>query len=179
MYERQISNDLFTKCTNLPISRVPRFCSLRLPAQLSACLTSSTAMESTKQHSFHRARFDPLGRNLARDDNIRSLPDLINFNAEVNPHHLFCVQASARSNVNSGNAEDAGYGATQISFRTLKQAVDACSSWLGNSLLPPAGQERSRVAPVALYLESDVGLFIYIAALLSLGVPVSIIVGQC
>jgi|SRR5690242_10208671 len=138
-------------------------------------------MESTKHHSFSRARFDPLGRKVARDDNIRSLPDLINFNAEVNPHHLFCIQASARSDVDHGKAEYGEYGATHISFRSLKQAVDACSAWLEKILLLPAGKEgnRPKPAPVALYLESDISLFIYIAALLVLGVPVSTQICYC
>lgn len=124
-------------------------------------------MGSLKDSRFIRARFSPVtphSQDLEKDT-IRSLPDLIDFNAEANPDHTFCIQAEARPPSDSGTQ----FGTRRISFKDLKNAVGACSEWLVENV----GQSRATDSrPVALYIESDVGLFIYIAALLASGIPV-------
>ncbi|KAH7036703.1 hypothetical protein B0J12DRAFT_581494 [Macrophomina phaseolina] len=134
-------------------------------------------MGGLEQPAFRRARFDPLGQELARPtghDSIRSLPDLINFNAAANPDHTFCLQAEVKA---AGDASTYSYSAIRLSFKDLKQAVDACSCWLEESFAKPEQGEfsadgtRLKPPPVALYMESDVGLFIYLAALLASGTP--------
>ena len=61
----------------------------------------------------------------------------------------------------------------RISYQELERAVSACSYWVESHLeldSKEAGPYKPK--PVALYLESDVGLFIYIAAMLASGIPV-------
>lgn len=131
-------------------------------------------MGSLEHPSFRRARFSALGHELVgstQHDNIRSLPDLISFNAEVNPDQLFCAQADAKPVLGSGTNGDGGYGAVHINFKQLKQAVDACAAWLRKTFIQHEG--GGKPSAVALYLESDVGLFIYLAAFLASGIPVS------
>ncbi|KAF2818865.1 putative NRPS-like enzyme [Ophiobolus disseminans] len=131
-------------------------------------------MGDSQQRAFQRAKFDPLGKKLSKDDNIRSLPDLIDFNAQVNPGHIFCVQASAKTTSKPEGGLDGTYGSDRINFKGLKHAVDACSYWLEQNVVTYEELDGTRAgpSPVALYLESDVSLFIYVAALLALGVPV-------
>ncbi|KAF2280128.1 acetyl-CoA synthetase-like protein [Westerdykella ornata] len=129
-------------------------------------------MRSSDLPAFRRPRFDPLGKELTSDgghDNIGCLPDLINFNAETNPNHIFCFQAKAPDTRNSVEDSDERYDADVVTFRQLKHAVDACAAWCDERI--PQGPRDSKPAPVALYLESDVGLFIYLAALLSSNIP--------
>lgn len=105
--------------------------------------------------------------------NIRSLPDLIHFNAVHNPDHVFCLQTKE-----SRDASASTFDYTSITFFDLAHAVENCC----NSILShvknvnPAqlGEDGSiqKSPPVALFLESDVGLFIHLAALLSLNIPV-------
>lgn len=121
---------------------------------------------------FRRAQFSPIDKEPmgpAAEDSIRSLPDLINFNAEVNPDHTFCIQAEASV------TEKGHFNASHLSFLQLRDAVDGCSEWLIENVTMPVPSESDveRPAPVALYMESDVGLFIYLAALLASGIPVS------
>jgi acyl-CoA synthetase (AMP-forming)/AMP-acid ligase II len=97
---------------------------------------------------------------------IRSLPDLIRFNAIHNPHHVFCIQSNA------------DLESTSITFLELAHAVERCCDWILTNVhgTSPAEQsadgslEKSR--PIALFMESDVCLFIYLAALLTLNIPV-------
>lgn len=88
-------------------------------------------------------------------ERISSLPDLIEFNAKYNAPNLFAVQARS------------GQEDLLITFEGLKHAVDGCSTWLSTL------KREKTDAPVALLLESDVLLFVHIAALLQLNVPVS------
>jgi hypothetical protein len=135
--------------------------------------------------SFQRPRFNPL-RKEPKDgslhDNIRTIIDLIDFNAKVNPDHTFCLQAEPKV-INGSTPGFVGpRNAVRLSFRELKQAVDACSLWIEGTLINSENVERSADAtcrkqqPVALYLESDVGLFIYLAALLASGIPVGLMI---
>lgn len=101
---------------------------------------------------------------------IRSLPDLVLFDALHNPHHLFCLQTSQASGK---------IGLIPITYHQLAVAVENCCLWLLKTI-PDAhaakfdgGDHVQKASPVALFLESDVNLFIYITALLALNIPVS------
>ncbi|TGJ78534.1 hypothetical protein E0Z10_g10232 [Xylaria hypoxylon] len=108
------------------------------------------------------------------DDNISSLPDLIRFNAKNNPNHIFCLQTknSTQNKASSGYC----YSATPITFEALQNAVTSCAHWITkNVLLLTAEARKSENTPIALYFESDVGLFLHLSAVLTLNVPVLLI----
>lgn len=124
-------------------------------------------MNSHCSKMFTRPKFSPLppvnGEALARDS-INSLPELIRHNAIHNGDRLFCVQGQ-------------GIGETSltISFKELEDAISACSFWVKGQLHSSQAElETAGRRPIALYLESDIGLFIYIAAMLASSIPVSV-----
>ena len=94
---------------------------------------------------------------------VNGLVELIEFNAIHNPESIFCLQTRAK-----------GVTPCQITFAKLQFAVERCAAWLLAS-----GSTNSRVegekcpAPVGVLLGSDITIFIYTAALLRLGTPVS------
>ncbi|KAL8994550.1 MAG: hypothetical protein Q9169_005514 [Polycauliona sp. 2 TL-2023] len=100
---------------------------------------------------------------------IRSLPELVLFNALHNPRHAFCHQSSQAA---AGQIDS-----VPITFHQLAVAVENCCSWLLETIpnAHPAklnGDHHVRkAASVALFLESDVGLFIHVLALLTLNIP--------
>ena len=103
---------------------------------------------------------------------LRSLPDLVHFNAIHNPRHLFCLQGS-----NSRNAPDKD-DFIPMTYSQLGFAVENCCIWILQVIhnAHPAtlkdGVSVQKAPPIALFLESDVGLFIYMIALLTLNIPV-------
>ena len=123
---------------------------------------------------FQRAQFDILSDlQQLRSDTIRSITDLIHHNAVHNPEHLFCIQCKQ-----STNGDEGRLGYVHINFRELKEAVDRCCHWILKTI-PEAHSAKLRddgsvqkSPPVALFMESDLNLFIYIAALLTLNIPV-------
>lgn len=135
-------------------------------------------MPGTTKSSFERPHFTPLPPKSGTEDQletITSLPDLIEFNARHNPDHVFCIQA--RSSIGRHEAAEnsnATFNPCPITFAQLESAVHACASTI--STLMPQKQDASGGSkasePLALYLESDVGLFFHLAALLNLNVPV-------
>ena len=125
-------------------------------------------MSSPNSHPlFRRANFQ-IDSKTESSDLIRTLPELVEFNATYNPQHLFCLQANKAGE------------ATRISHLELKYAVLRCSAWLRDKVPGLKGPEKgedgkvSRGPPIALLMESDIGIFIYLLSLLSIGVPVSI-----
>ncbi|KAF2135592.1 uncharacterized protein K452DRAFT_281299 [Aplosporella prunicola CBS 121167] len=106
-------------------------------------------------------------------DEIRSLPELLEFNARNNPNHIFCIQAEK----SRSNDETDGLDFQRISHLQFSDAVRACSQWLQEhvpELKTPQRNEQNEVIkgpPIALLMESDVGILIHIMALMSLGVP--------
>ncbi|PVH96862.1 acetyl-CoA synthetase-like protein [Periconia macrospinosa] len=99
----------------------------------------------------------------------RSLPSLVDFNATHNPHYLFAIQAQKHG--------DEPLQLQDISHSQLRDAILRCQSWLETNvkeLQPPVEKDGvvNKGSPVALLMESDVGLFIHQIALLGLGVPV-------
>ncbi|KAL5051268.1 hypothetical protein BDW71DRAFT_51303 [Aspergillus fruticulosus] len=100
---------------------------------------------------------------------IRTLPEVIEFNAQANPDHVFCLQAKKRP---GGSV----LSLVSVTNRQLKQAISQCAGWLKNHLqlqLPTVVDGSvKKGAPVALLMESDIGLLIHEMALIGLGVPV-------
>ena len=88
--------------------------------------------------------------------------DLIHFNCQHNPDHIFASQEVSHQ-------EDL----IHITFRDLRDATVACARLLAKSLNPtrPDNRDEDARRPVALLLESDVVLFIHLAALLYLEIP--------
>jgi len=128
--------------------------------------------EAEEGNSFLRPSLDISWQVSAKNDDdtspIRCLPDLIDFNAQSNPTYHFCLQEEQRG------GKHAGF--TSITHRDLQRATTACAASLHKALV--ASQEQdvspdlSATKPVALVLESDVNLFIYLSALLYIDVPV-------
>ena len=102
---------------------------------------------------------------------IRSLPELIEFDAQHNPDHVFCLQARKGA---GGSSPDF----REITFWQLKQAVHLCSEWLKTHIMElalPSKEADGRIKkgpPVALLMDSEITLLVYQYALLGLGVPV-------
>jgi hypothetical protein len=123
--------------------------------------------------SFRRATFELFdGQRTSNPESIRSLPDLIRFNALNNPEKLFAVQAKQ----SSASGKDSDF--VEVKFRDLAESVEQCCSWILENIqgahvahVDDNGKvEKSK--PIALLLESDLTLFIYLAALLTLNIPV-------
>ena len=104
---------------------------------------------------------------------IKTWPQLIEFNAQHNPHHIFCMQA--RSNENNDFLT--------ITYNELRHAVVMCSRWLVENVtglqLPVRQEDNSykKGRPVAVLAESDLTLMLYMMASISLGVPVGANIG--
>lgn len=90
-----------------------------------------------------------------------TLPDLIHFNCQYNPDHLFALQEVSHQ----GNL-------IHISFRELQDVTVACARLFAKSLITTYNGDADARRPVALFLESDVVLFIHLGALLYLEIPV-------
>ena len=119
--------------------------------------------------TFKRPRFSPTSPEAEQrngQDAIASLPDLIRFNARENPEHIFCMQAET--------AGASQYNSQKITFSQLDRAVDSCATWIHHAVKSsfPGNSGGTPHRPVALYLESDIGLFIHLAALLTMNIPV-------
>jgi hypothetical protein len=56
-----------------------------------------------------------------------------------------------------------------ITMKEMKLAIIGCIAWIRTTI---AKVTPTNTGPIALYLESDVGLFIYFAALLEMNIPV-------
>ncbi|KAI1372051.1 hypothetical protein F4677DRAFT_456836 [Hypoxylon crocopeplum] len=134
-------------------------------------------MGSYQRSSFKRPVFSPRPSNtqLAPDlveSSISSLPDLIRFNSRENPDHVFALQSEICHDELIGSGEKS-YRASQITFSQLDELIRGCVVWM-RRVVTPIDQNRGtdEQNPVALYLESDIGLFIHLAALLSMEIPV-------
>jgi acyl-CoA synthetase (AMP-forming)/AMP-acid ligase II len=114
------------------------------------------------------------GLRLDRDSasGVRTLPELVEFHVKHNPQHRFCIQ-SEKPLVDKGP-----YRLTTLSYARLQQAILRCQAWLSDnapnvhpSFLDEHGMVK-RCAPVAVLMESHVGLAIFILTLMGMGVPV-------
>ena len=101
---------------------------------------------------------------------IRTLPELVEFNALHNPDYLFCLQARRQPKE-----------PLSVTHGQMKEAILRSSDWLlkyVKEVQLPDRQDDGTIAkgpPVALLMENDIGLWIHLLSLLSLGVPVSVL----
>ncbi|KIA75587.1 NRPS-like enzyme [Aspergillus ustus] len=124
-----------------------------------------------------RFTWPKLSLHAGGEGDARSLPELIDFHARVNPHHRFCVQAQKN---------DAETPLLDVTYTQLKHAILRCQSWLCENVAEIQGQvqneetemgngtakgkEDSRPV-VGILMDSDLTLVIYLFALMGLGVP--------
>ncbi|KAK7419763.1 hypothetical protein QQX98_003135 [Neonectria punicea] len=95
------------------------------------------------------------------DGCLHSLPELVDFNAQNNADHPFCIQAKSD-------------GLDTFTHADFKTAVANCAAWIKENVPLRASTEPNgltKMAPVALFMQSDFGLVIHEFALLSIGVP--------
>ena len=135
-------------------------------------------MDPTELGAYQCASFNllPASESIEHDEHrqsIRCISDLVYFNAVKYPHHVFCLQSWK---VSSDSASNFKY--TFITYSQLAQAVERCCEWILRNV-PGASEARlgldgsiSKSAPIALFMESDVGLFIYMLGLITLNIPV-------
>lgn len=132
-------------------------------------------------HNTTRFKVPPINlrSSTPEKDEIRTLPELLEWNARENPDHVFCVQAEKRSR---DGESDNPYEMTSITNADFKRAVGRCVRWLEGNVpglkdIGPPGDDAEKPAgkppTVALLMESDVGILIHLFALMSIGVPVS------
>lgn len=97
---------------------------------------------------------------------IRTLPALVDFHGENNPQHLFCLQVKRDNRF------------VPVSYERLQHAIVRCQVWLEEQAIglhPPIVDTDGHVkkcAPIAILMESHVGLAIYVLACMGMGVPV-------
>ncbi|KAK5631479.1 hypothetical protein RRF57_007193 [Xylaria bambusicola] len=136
-------------------------------------------MEASRHIKFKRPVFDPkpTGSPSAGNalESISSLPQLIQFNARENPNHIFALQSELNKDSLTGRRENS-YNAIAINFKQLDLMVCCCADWI-QRVATPANQNGGLVKqqPVAIFLESGVGLFLHLAALLSLNIPILLV----
>ena len=127
---------------------------------------------NSKEHGFDRPRLDRKGTSDNQHGNkrndfatIHSLLDLVDFNAARNPNHVFCLQELKHE-----------FHLHEITFKGLANAVEICTAWLSREIVGLTSNqqngERETPAAVALLMGSDITLFIYVLALMRLGIPV-------
>ena len=125
-----------------------------------------------KEHAFDRPPLDPKGSSANQHGNkrknsgtIHSLLDLLDFNAARNPNHVFCLQELKNES-----------RLHKLTFNGLADAVGICTAWLSHEITDLASSQQSgekeNIAAVALLMGSDITLFIYVLALMRLGIPV-------
>lgn len=119
---------------------------------------------------FQRPKFDLQGDSGSDYAEINCLPDLVLFNAIHNPDDVFCLQAEE-------SVTGDGFKYVSITFLDLAEAVERCCSYVLSQcpMLHPARRDGSKLTkskPIALFMESEVTLFVYITALLTLNIPV-------
>ena len=120
---------------------------------------------------FQRAKID-LQPPTAGSNDIRTIPELVEYNAKHNPDHLFCSQAKR-------TARDQPLEFISITHSQLKQAIRKLSAWIAQNVPQAVFQnsadgQKTKGKPVALFMESDAGLVLHLLSFLSIGVPVSL-----
>ena len=110
---------------------------------------------SNNQHGHKRNNFTT----------IHSLLDLVDFNAARNPNHVFCLQELKHE-----------LRLHELTFQGLADAIGICTAWLSHEIagldFSQQNGEKENPAAVALLMGSDITLFIYVLALMKLGIPV-------
>ncbi|KAK7998983.1 hypothetical protein PG991_014658 [Apiospora marii] len=128
----------------------------------------SITEEASQKHTirpFMRANFDLTSYQPLDDGDVtrvQSLIELIDFNHAHNASHTFCIQAKSDG------------GLSPITHAEFKVTVSRCAIWAHDTLsgtVVPNDITTADKAPVALLMESDVGLVIHEFALISNGTP--------
>ncbi|KAF2006434.1 acetyl-CoA synthetase-like protein [Amniculicola lignicola CBS 123094] len=102
---------------------------------------------------------------------IKTVADLVDFNADRNPDHVFCLQAE------KDLAGSKCPPFLRISHRLFRSMILSCQQWMQqhlSELNSPSIHVEGHVvrgAPIALLVDSDVGLLVHLFALVGLGVP--------
>ncbi|KAL4903515.1 hypothetical protein BDW74DRAFT_186131 [Aspergillus multicolor] len=131
------------------------------------------SIQPSRQDPFRRAKIDLL--NLDDATAIRTLPELIEWNAKHNPDHLFSTQLLSQAQPEPQRTH------IDISHGQLRQSIGCVAQRL-RKLIP--GLHSPRVAgngkiikagPIVLFCESNVGLWFHLMALMGMGVPVAIL----
>jgi acyl-CoA synthetase (AMP-forming)/AMP-acid ligase II/nucleoside-diphosphate-sugar epimerase/acyl carrier protein len=129
---------------------------------------------------FRRAHIDvrPRHRQLppVEGDNgdVKTLAELIEFNAKYNPHHVFCLQTLPGFDQHKTEEENFLY----ITHSGFRDAIGTCQEWLLKNIpeiqLPSKDEKGAfqKGPTIAVFMESDICLLTYLAALIGLGVPV-------
>lgn len=103
---------------------------------------------------------------------IKTIPQLIEFNARENPDHPFCLQVEKP---NVGDGEPVVLTITNLHF---KCSILRTSKWIVQNIREVIlakrydNREIKKGPPVALLMNSDVGLLFHLFSLMSLGVSV-------
>ncbi|KAH7121149.1 hypothetical protein B0J11DRAFT_616525 [Dendryphion nanum] len=106
------------------------------------------------------------------DATIKTVVELIDFNTAENPNYLFCLQAEK-----SLDGPDSPQF-LRVTYKLFRDMILSCQSWLEKNLanvkrpIQDKAGNISKGPPVALFLDSDVGLLAYVFALMGLGIPV-------
>ena len=112
---------------------------------------------------------------------MRTILEVIDHNARVNPDACFCIQAHEPT---PGQPRDA----THVTMRQLRAAIWRCTRQLRAGLIgiqskddsaSPGGEASKTVPvrpyPVALFMHSGISLLVYLFSLMALGVPVALV----
>ncbi|KAL8722888.1 MAG: hypothetical protein Q9225_000721 [Loekoesia sp. 1 TL-2023] len=121
---------------------------------------------------FNQGKVDLQDQDRSR---IQTVPELIEHNALYNPEHVFCIQAQKQARK---QASAPGLSLRSVSYFQLKLSIARCQAWLLRTIVQlrtPAIKSDGTVEkgrPIALFVESDVGLLVHLFSFMSLGVPV-------
>jgi hypothetical protein len=108
----------------------------------------------------------------AEDASLKTVAQLIDFNAQHNPNYLFCLQAEKPLD----GVKDPPL--LRITHKSFQAMILSCQTWVQEHIKEiqlPMKDERGDIvkgAPIGILLDSDIGLLVYLFALVGLGVPV-------
>ena len=100
---------------------------------------------------------------------INTVADLIDFNADMNPNHLFCLQMTELS---------LGPPPRHITNQVFRDTISVCQTWVLGHIreaqrpVTASSGELLKGAPVAILMDSGLELLIHLFALMGLGIPV-------
>lgn len=103
------------------------------------------------------------------DKVIKTVAELIDFNADQNPDHVFCLQMTRQSPNNR---------LQPVSFSLLRGMIVTCQEWILDTVreakqpfLDVHGVTM-KCMPVAIFMDSNLDLLVHLFALVGLGIPV-------
>jgi hypothetical protein len=105
------------------------------------------------------------------NDAIKTIPELIDFHARANPDHVFCMQSDSSDDRGEENFH-------HVTYSGLEKAILACETSILSTIGPtefPKRDEQGNIvkrAPIALLMESDLSILLYLFSMFGLGIPV-------